>query len=698
MIYSKVLTQEGSESVDALELTDRDNIWLDGDMNHFIRSRSKKKPSLCKHPIFLDTETSHNHDDEDPKGWVYQFAFKFGSCYFVGRKPSELVEWLKWIAEKMYLNESKKVVIYIHNASYDLQYLKHYIRKETNTFKLLAMKSHKWLSLETDHFIFRCSYLLSNRSLDAWCKACKSFHIKATGSIDYKEIRYQDSELTSNDWIYQLSDVASMSDCWCVECGDQFNVQTIPLTSTGFVRHDGRKLFKQDLNNRKKFKRERLTVELYGIMRDAFMGGYTHGNRNYRGKIVKGRIKHFDYRSFYPSTTRCDYYPASPFSLFYKFKQNEKSDPTNDLNIMLNTKCCILTVLFENGTLDPSVTAPILSAHKVFAGRLGDIIKIEDNGRVLQFTGATVLHLTELDYKWIMKQYDFETVKILEMYTADRGYLPQWFSDLTDSYFLKKNTLKNVDELEYMKSKNKLNSIYGMTATALVRDEWVMDEFTGEWTINKQDPEESLDKYYNSKNSFMSYQYSLYVTAHCRDRLLSMIEEIGYNNFLYADTDSIFFKSNFAIENRINCINQYNYSDCLVRGAGIKDNKGRFIEYMTFEDEKDNITAFKFLHAKCYGIISDGELKITIAGVTSKWRDGSGRTREEELGSLDNLENGFTFHQCGGTSSHYTEELPSVEDIEGHPTELASACIIRDTDYTIKDIYEQWILDVNTIE
>lgn len=701
MFNSKVLLKDGIEEVTALQLCDKDNIWLSGDPSLFKKSKNSKRPDLCIRPIFLDTETSHNHDEENPKAWIYQFAFKFGSCYFTGRKPSELCEWLLFIRDKMELNTHKKVVVYVHNLSYDMQYLKHFISKHSEMFNVLALKAHKILQVETDHFIFKCSYLLSNRGLDAWCKATNSDHVKAVGTIDYDMIRYQDDELTEDDWFYQLSDVASMSDCWDIEGGEQFDIQTIPLTSTGFVRYDGRKLFKEDDENRKKFQREQLSSDLYMIAKDAFMGGYTHGNRHYAGKRLKGNIKHYDYRSFYPSATRCDYFPSTAFSLFYKYKNGDEYDEylEEDLNNLINNKCCLMTVMLTDGTLDPDVTAPILSAHKVLKGRMTEIIKVEDNGRILEFTGTTVLRLTELDYKWVMKQYDFEEVKILEMWTAERDYLPKWVNVLTDKYFLNKNTLKEIDPLEYAKSKAKLNAIYGMFATALNRDEWIMDELTGEWSSNSPDLEEALSKYYNSRNSFMSYQYGVYVTAHCRDRLLTMIEEvIGYDNFIYADTDSAFFFTDEEINNNINEINRINREECIRRGAGVYNDKGEFIEYMAFEDENDDITEFKFLHAKCYGMISKGKLAITIAGVTSKWRDGSGRTREEELGDLDNLEDGFVFEQCGGTSCFYTEDLPTVEEIDGHITEYASACIITDVNYTIKDLRKEWILDVESVD
>ena len=64
--------------------------------------------------ICLDTETSHKGNTI---GWVYQWAVKFSGLYVYGRKPSEIIELLRKIAEHYKLNERKKIILYIHNAS-----------------------------------------------------------------------------------------------------------------------------------------------------------------------------------------------------------------------------------------------------------------------------------------------------------------------------------------------------------------------------------------------------------------------------------------------------------------------------------------------------------------------------------------------------------------------------------------------------
>lgn len=330
----------------------------------------------------------------------------------------------------------------------------------------------------------------------------------------------------------------------------------------------------------------------------------------------------------------------------------------------------------------------MLSLDKCKKGRLTKHWDtIVDNGRVLKLTGATILYLTELDIEILNNQYDFEQFEFLKVYTSERGQMPKWFIDLTDMYFTGKNTLKEIDIVEYGKAKSKLNAIYGCSASALVRDKIIMDVTTGEWSSEVEDVEAGLKKYYNSRNNFMRYQFGCWITSHCRYRLAKMIEFIGYDNFLYADTDSIFYKSNDEIEAKLEKLNEENRKHCLEIGAGIYDINNNFVEYMTFEDEKDNIEEFKFLHAKCYGFVDkDKKLHITVAGVTRNYRNDRTKTREDELGSLENLKDGFTFKECGGTTASYIHQEARVETVEGHQTELASGVIISEVEYTIKDI------------
>ena len=153
--------------------------------------------------VCLDTETSHN----DTCGWIYQWACLNEDSLFFGRKPSEFIELLEEFKRQYNLDEKHVMVIYVHNLSYDLTYLYKWLFEYDNSTEVFWIDSHKALTCRLTGFEFRCSYLLSNMSLDQWSKKLGTKHKKLVGTIDYKQVRYQDSKLNKKDWKYQFYDV-----------------------------------------------------------------------------------------------------------------------------------------------------------------------------------------------------------------------------------------------------------------------------------------------------------------------------------------------------------------------------------------------------------------------------------------------------------------------------------------------------------
>ena len=342
------------------------------------------------------------------------------------------------------------------------------------------------------------------------------------------------------------------------------------------------------------------------------------------------------------------------------------------------------------------ITAPCIPSSKCI--KLKDPLKV--NGKIVYAEELSIV-VTEIDYKWIDRQYEIEEFEIDKMLIFERGEIPKWMKEQIMKYFEYKCTLKHSDPKLYLASKGKLNGIYGMTATSIIRQSLIYNE---ELILipKDQDDETELNKYYRSRNSFLPYQYSLYTTAWARDALLTMIECVGYENFLYCDTDSVFYIKTPENEKRLNEYAARCKERAIKAGAYINDN------YLGYPTDEDPITAFRALHAKCYAMIENGELKVIIAGITkraTKWINGAPvtMTNAEELGSIDNLQDGFLFKHNGGTRAIYIEDPARVESISGHELELASGVIIEpvekeinDTMFTVGEDYE--LLHINMYE
>ena len=657
---------------------------------------------------FLDTEYDKKRKHEEPEekevGWVYQWAVciwdrKTRPVIVYGRKPSEMMQVFDYIARVLGLDPEKEAIVYFHNFSYDYQYLKRYILKYINMdneseTQILATGAHKIIQYKTNSGItFRCSYRLSNASLDFWSrKMLFTKHKKLVGAVDYNIVRYQDTPLTRDDWRYMFYDV--LVDAECIDKAltqDKDSLARIPLTSTGYVRRDTRKRYKKDPQALKEFRRCRMTEASFKVIRASQFGGYTHTSRFKHGQTVKGRIGHRDMRSFYPSIQRMKGRVVFPIGKFIKYAVKPDKGLTKR---MFNDKAhCYIYVIWVKGLcLKDNIPFPTISEYQALKGKCGTVQVISDNGRVLETIGdGVILTLTDLDTKMMFHLYNIKEFQVLEAWRSRAGYLPAWLTDTVDQYYDGKAHFKDMlkadpynFELEamLMKWKNRLNGIYGMTATCPVRESWYENDL-GEWKAKELDVSEELDKFYANKKNFMWLQWGSWCTAWARYLLLEYAELIGWDNCLYCDTDSMFYISNPEIEKKLDKINQKNEREAMKAGAYIKTDEGKIVTYNSFDPEKDHlkITEFRALHSKCYAMIVDGKLHSTIAGVNARYRD-------EELGDIENLKHGMTFTKAGGTRVFYDESPLTVEDINGHEIEHGGAAIIYQSVKTIK--FEPW--------
>lgn len=670
---------------------------------------------ICAKWISLDTETAWNHDDETPIAWIYQWCFKFGEVIVTGRKPSEFVACLRKIQNKYDLSSSRQVVIFVHNLSYDIEYLRQWLVAEFGKCKMLCIKPHKFITFEVGGFIFKCTYKLSNKPLRTWASDLGTKHRKiAEKKSYYQEIHYQDEELTDENWRYQIEDVLVLDEAIEKQMetyGD--TLLTIPLTSTGYVRRDCRRNYKKDRRNRKRFLKTALTAEQYEACAGEFEGGVTHGNRFFANKTVrpdpsKGEfIRHRDFRSHYPSQQRTKKFPVGTWCKYGTHLS------ISDVKPLLKTYCVLMRITFENVTIRHGVVLPILSATRAYKGRKTRLDMVEDNGRVLSLSGVFTIHCTELDLYWILQQYEIESYDIECAWICAKGYIPEYLRVTVDDYFLGKTKWKTEERrekdkgeaadkerllwlgLELMKSKNGLNGLYGMTATSILRTSYEVEP-NGEWKAETPELSKALAQYYASENNFNRYQFGIYTTSHARYELLWFADFIQKNGgtVLYVDTDSIFYVSNAELEEKLEGENARRRERALEMGAYVEF-EGKKVNYDAFEDEREDIIAFRFLHAKCYAYeqkTQSGkiEMKCVIAGVEA-FEDATHEfSREDELGSIDNLTQGTTFVRCGGTKAKYVEMPPAVVNVDGHLTEVGSACIITNTTKTLKSELETY--------
>lgn len=685
MIESQVKTKTGFENIKAYSVEEFEPPTL-------IFKKLQRNHKVIKYAtdyICLDTETSKI---DEATGWVYQWAVCIKQHIFVyGRKPSEFITFLQNIAEHYQLNDERKIIIYIHNLQYDFSYLKRFIMQYDPCIDVLAIDNHTVLTVDVLGFRFICSYKLTNLSLAVLSDKYAKKYIKAVGEIDYNIVHYQDETLTASDWLYMFSDVASQYDgikqyllmnnyTFCADA---------PFTSTGFVRVACRKASKKDSKWREQFELMRLDLEQYRLCRQAFMGGICICSYKYSNKTIRAengiKLKHKDFTSSYPARQCLETMPAGKPMWYGAIKSRRKFEQ------LINKYHCVFMITLYDVHIKDGVTAPYIPSSKCLAPK--ELLKI--NGKVV-FAKELTIAITEIDYKWIKRQYNASNFKISKMLCFKRGKMPDWLKAEIMQYFTNKCTLKHSEPVLYAKSKNLLNGIYGMTATSIIREQYkinldngIIKRYIAE-DIDKQD-QADLDRYYRSHNSFMPYQYSLFTTSWARDALMTMIEAVGYDNFLYCDTDSVFYIETPENRERM-AIYEKECIDKAIKGGAFVGNN-----YLGAPTDEPELRAFRGLHSKCYAMeelnekTGNYELNVVIAGIPKravKWIDGKPvtKTNSEELASIDNLKDGFEFVHCGGTRCVYNDErAPVIMDINGHETELATSAVIENISKVISD-------------
>jgi hypothetical protein len=280
-----------------------------------------------------------------------------------------------------------------------------------------------------------------------------------------------------------------------------------------------------------------------------------------------------------------------------------------------------------------------------------------------------------------MAQYTWSAADPYDVFYARYGKLPQMFLDVVLKYYRDKTILKQnpgdpydeEKEYFYFKAKNKLNSLYGMTAQDPAKISIIFQD--GVFSMKEETVADVLKK--NYKKAFLSYAWGVWVTAWCRWTLQQGIDAAG-DRFVYCDTDSV--KTIGKVD-----MSEYNLLTKALseaNGGTAIDSTGRKHWLGLFENETVNgYDDFVTLGAKKYAYEdANGELHITVSGVGKK----CGAAELKANGGLEAFQPGFVFHNSGKTESVYNDEKrPYITRIDGHLITITRNVVIRDTTYTL---------------
>lgn len=648
------------------------------DQEDFPYYRIKKSNPLIQstkcyieHLMTFDIETSTiEKTDGTFEGYMYHWQVCIDGYVCFGRTWKEFLTFLRKMnrALKNY-DEKHKLICYIHNFSYEFQFLYYWIKLE-NVFAIDKRKPLKAISKDFN-IEFRCSYLLSNMNLKKFIENTPNAHyFKGSGDLDYKKVFTPNTILSMSELGYCYNDVMGLYEA-IIYLLKEDTLTTIPLTSTGYVRRECRNNMRKNKKNRKQFLDLKLDDKLYQLCKDAFRGGNTASNR-YKTNFINYDVSSYDMSSAYPYAMISGLYPITPF-------QEETITSLDMLDDRNNRYCTLAYYSFENVKLKKGIPFPYIPYSKCIefiAPSYEGIFKGKEycyNGRVLEANFIKIA-MTNYDYQIFINQYEYdeENVRVEDFYYSHKGFLPKELTNTVLEFFTLKSQLKGIKgkEYEYMKSKNKLNSLYGMIVTDIIRQE---NLFIDHWEKGENS---TLEEYYKKRNNFLTYQWGLFVTAICRTNLQKAIDKIGLD-CVYIDTDSVKFVGEH--DNVFEQINQEMIDWCTQNDIINYVNVGNHKYFLGLYDKEKGYSEFITLGAKKYAFNQNKKIGITVAGLNKK----SGAQELERKGGLSNFNIGTEFFDSGRKTVYYNDDKKHFLTVQGCQIENASNIALVDTTYTL---------------
>lgn len=661
----------------------------------------KKKPKAKKHSAAFrniidvvtafDIETTTIHlplvagQKQNSHAFMYVWQFQLDDVTIMGRTWEECFSLFKSLADACLVIQREQglatiplLIIWVHNLAYEFTFLSGiypFVNDECffrDVRKPIYCRMYECLE-------FRCSYIQTNMSLSHLTKQMKVEEKLSGQKYNYNKIRYPSTPLSEYEKAYCARDVQSLVECMRVKMrNDGDTLQTIPLTSTGYVRRDCIAAIAPLYMNIKDI----LPSEPeYRLLRKAFRGGNTHASRKSSGKILRN-VYSYDMSSCYPAQQLTKKFPMSPWKFI------DDRNVYNRVEMMIGLGYAVVGLYqFRKLRLKRRVTIPYLSLARTQS--YGFML---DNGRILEADYCEVA-LTEVDMQIVLNQYTFDAVQIDSAMVAQKHYLPDEYREVIKRYYRNKTMLKGTTDPEelyqYAKSKEKLNGIYGMSAQDPIHaDIKYEDGFYIRSDYDSVEVEKVL------KSAKFPYSWGVYTTAYARAALQEAID-IADQNMVYCDTDSVKVTGKLDL----NTLNKKRQKLAEDQGAYADDPNGNR-HYMGVFELDGIYDRFVTCGAKRYAYEANGHLSITVSGVSKAVNEETGVPfAVEELKCLENFKEGFIWSKAAGTMAVYNDDdnFDLVDDETGEIIHIGKNVALIPTTYemTYAQDYKRLLKDID---
>ena len=629
-----------------------------------------RKTKYVKEVGAFDIETSTITDAEgDPHSFMYVWMYTIDDRTYYGRGWDEFRAFLRILRRK--IPEGYTLLTYVFNLSYEYQFLAGVFDFQlddifaTEPRKILKLKLCEWVEL-------RCAYFLTNMSLRKFLQTEGVETQK--GEMDYKKIRFPWTPLTEDELGYCEADVLGLTQAVRSRAHrSSDNWYTIPYTSTGYVRREAKKVMRQE---RRHDDYTYDSWEVYRMLIKAFRGGNTHASRYWAAYgVIDDRVGSRDFSSHYPNQICGKPFPSQMF--FTVPRQVYINGSINYVESLMQRNYAVLfRIRMTDAEVREKQHVPYIPFDKCEICHGGGL----DNGRIL-FADEIQMVITDVDWRIIKSMYTWSSCEATWIAYSQYAPLPEGYIALTREYYRRKTELKGVDDYAYRRSKELLNSLYGMMAQAVLRMEIKMDDHG---VLYEKEPEDMRSEYEkNAKKCFMPYAWGVWLTAWARYDLQKAIDALG-DRFVYCDTDSVKYISD-------GCDVDF---DAMFQGDDfIAYDKHGAPHRMGVMEADASYSKFVTLGAKKYAVVyaDSGKMEITVAGVGKM--EGSAELKEK--GGLTAFKPGLIF-KSGGIDAVYNDMDNYSIDIGPKHLSVTRNVSLVEGEYTlgVTDTYQELLDEI----
>lgn len=635
------------------------------------------------------------YNDKRKAVLCYLWQFGIDEVYFYGRHIEDLLPVWEYLATRPYTS-----IVWVHNFSYEFATLIGYITFQ----KVFARSPHKPIYAETGNLQFRCTFMLSRQKLESIGENVG--FPKLVDQMEYDSIRTPESDLKPEEVDYAIRDLQILTAYVGKMKKEYEHLQKIPLTQTGRPRKDVKKIYQKDWRYHQKMT-DLLPEDAkeYRRQKAAFVGGWVHANYFWVDVIIKDQVIPEDITSSYPLQMILRKFPQTPWT---------KCDREESFSYYLNSSMFLCLVEIEFVNVKSVKYNDYISESKAY-----DKIGVKhENGRIYEAEYFR-LFTTCVDYGIIKDCYDVIPgmeghIKVTKLYYSRCGYLDKRYVMYILQLYNNKVTLTNtgdpVKEELRARSKELLNSLYGLMVASLIYPEIKFDPTSNKWDPVQWKSQADLDAFTDQEleklrqkpwKNFQSFSAGIFVTAWARRSLYDAIGHIN-KDVVYHDTDSVYFVGKHHLK-WFEAYNEELKEKLRIMAANRdipeemlhpKDPNGedQWIGLYVSDTGGKPLAEFKTLGAKRYAyrelthaeaekkaakekdpekkkkILKKGNIKITIAGVNKK--TGADAMHDDLHEFTDNMV--FDYHECGKLLPHYLVDMPDTLWIDRDGKEYVS--------------------------